>query len=115
MTAYALTSKIGSDQRSIVNLTTGDRFEFPPEDGPMLAEMLDGEFPACESCEDRESKCSECGRCSDCDDDEPACWACPDYQDDEDDDEPDSDDVTADEVSDPDGVGVAPAPAVVAP
>ena len=47
----------------------GQRFEFRREWGPLLADMLDSEFPECEHCEDR-----SCIRCEDCH--EPGCSGC---------------------------------------
>jgi hypothetical protein len=76
MTAYAMTSTIGSDRQAILNLTTGERFEFPPEDGPLLASMLDGQYPECEHCEDREDVCPACGVCVECRSDDNDCTEC---------------------------------------
>lgn len=65
MTAYSLTEDIITGAQALVNLTTGDRFEFPPEDGPLLASMFDGTWPECPMCDSRET-CEDCGECSDC-------------------------------------------------
>jgi hypothetical protein len=103
---YVLTEGIGTGRMAIVSSTTGDRFEFPRADGGLVAAMLDDEFPACQGCEDRGDVCGDCGMCPECRDSQ--CSACAEFEDYEDEDGPD--DVTADEVSDPDGVGSAPAP-----
>lgn len=56
---YAITQKIGGGGFAIVG--GGQRFEFPAEDGPLIADLLDSEWPECERCGDR--GCPYCDRC----------------------------------------------------
>jgi hypothetical protein len=55
----ALTQSMFSDQWALV--ADGQRFEFTAEWGPLLADMLDGQWPECMTCEDR--SCAFCQRC----------------------------------------------------
>jgi hypothetical protein len=62
---YALTEDIGTGIRAIVG--NGQRLEFPPEDGPMLADLLHDQWPQCAGgCEAREDVCECCNFCPDC-------------------------------------------------
>ena len=57
---YMLVHEIGSNARGIRD-SEDQEFWFPADDGPMLADMLDSEWPECERCEDR--ACLRCDRC----------------------------------------------------
>ena len=61
---YAVTQNIFTGKFALVG-GDGQRFDFPADDGPILADLFSMEWPACESCEERE-KCDECGQCPDC-------------------------------------------------
>lgn len=62
---YAITRKIGGDGYAIVG--PQGRFEFSADDGPIITELLDMEFPECSAgCEDRAGVCEDCGECEQC-------------------------------------------------
>lgn len=56
---YALAQKFDGKTFAIVG--EDGRFEFPATDGPMLADMLDSEWPECAACGDRD--CPFCETC----------------------------------------------------
>ena len=62
---YGLTQSALTKAWSIVDLESGNRFSFPQDEGPLLADLLDGQWPRCESCEGRE-RCDMCEQCYDC-------------------------------------------------
>ena len=66
MSVYAITNKIGDPSQLAIVSTTG-RLDFPITDGPLLASLLDAEFPRCHTrgCPDRDV-CGGCGFCDSC-------------------------------------------------
>lgn len=64
---YALTRKFDGTSWAIVG--PQGRLDFPLGDGPIIADMLDHEFPQCISgCEERDGVCADCGQCKQCSD-----------------------------------------------
>ena len=68
MSAWAVTQRFDRSSFAIVNLGTGERLDFLPEDGPMIASILDSEFPECDRCREERSRCFDCGECEMCGD-----------------------------------------------
>jgi hypothetical protein len=69
MAKYALTESVTGTMvlRNLdADAVIGAELHIDPADGPLLASMLDDQWPPCRLCDDRE-RCEACGQCPSCD------------------------------------------------